>query len=273
MNEKQLKQLKIAHTSGGRAWAYCIFHNDKHTPNLSITLKGQYAGRWKCWACGKTGKIKKSNSVIKLDYSGKCKSYCDIDWGKLQAYYVTQLNRLPLLKEILCKQLDVSAGSIERFRVGYEGSAYTIPMYRHHLYVDGIQKRFPDGHKQNIKQSRLGMFMPRFMCDDTETLYICEGFSDTIAVANLGFNVIGIPCTCFDLKIIRTIVIDLYFHFGIQDIIVIPDNDEVGIESAEKIRKGMPIDTHIFEFRGAKDIRDYIAKVGKLRVRQELEEI
>jgi len=71
---------------------------------------------------------------------------------------------------------------------------------------------------------------------------------------------------------------------SVEDIVIIPDNDTMGMEGAERLKdelSGLYFDDDewgdilcectIFSFNGAKDIRKYIARVGKQQVRKELE--
>ena len=39
---------------GRHAWTHCPFHNDGD-PSLAFDLEGKYAGRFRCWSCGRQG--------------------------------------------------------------------------------------------------------------------------------------------------------------------------------------------------------------------------
>ena len=263
-----MNDFKVEYISGGRAWCFCTFHDDKHTPNLSITLNGKYAGKWKCWACGEWGILDKNQKIVTLN-TNKINMRPKTNWTKLQAFYGAQLNKLPIYKECLSKQLNVSIYSIDAFNVGYDGSAYTIPMYRDCGYISGLQRRFSDGNKCSVKGSKLGVFQsPYTGYYVDEPLFICEGFSDTISVHNLGYNTIGIPFCGFDLNVLDIILNDLGEGNSFEYIIIIPDNDDVGIKCADEIER--LFGGEIFSFDGAKDIREYIKKNGKEAVKKEL---
>ena len=72
-----------------------------------------------------------------------------------------------------------------------------------------------------------------------------------------------------------TAVVDALYSLGLEyeTIIIIPDNDEVGWKGAEKLHNRLLYDfdcCYMFDFNGAKDIREYIAKQSKQKVKQEL---
>jgi len=121
---------------------------------------------------------------------------------------------------------------------------------------------------------------PHYMIDDYY-LFICEGFSDGISVWDLGFQSIARP-HCKYTEGIEVLCNDGILA-GVEQIIIIPDNDTVGIAGAEELRDELGelyydndewgdglVDITIFSFDGAKDIRELIQKRGKDYVRQEL---
>ena len=263
-----MSKFKVEYISGERAWGYCPYHDDKHTPNLSITLNGKYSGYWRCWACGKRGELSDTQNIVILNRDKIDKS-SQINWRKLRNYYILQLSKFPLYRELLSRQLNISIFSINDFNVGYDGSAYTIPMYRGASVISGLQRRFSDGNKCSVKGSRLGIFHSLYgnYCID-EPLIICEGFSDTISIYDLGYSVIGIPFCGFDLRVLEDVLFDYTDGEEFENILIIPDNDDVGIKCANNIASCFG--GEIFEFSGTKDIRKYIKLKGKDSVIKEL---
>lgn len=259
------KPFKVEYISGNRAWCYCHRHNDTTRPNLSISLDTKYYGRYKCWACGTKGKLSKAKmKSLELDkfkshYSNK---KCSPNWARLQYSYWQSLNKLPLLKQGLCTGLNIDIPTLSSWNIGYDGSAFTIPMYSIDAssIICGIQRRFPNGQKSCMQGSKLGIFHPIDIWSD-EPLYICEGFSDTINLNNLGFNVIGMP-SCHFVKE-TTEFID--YLCPEEDIIIVPDNDEVGQKAGQELYDELSKyeSCYIFEYERAKDIREWIKLVGK----------
>lgn len=284
MNEEQFKRLKIVSVDSQNAWCYCIFHKDTDRPNFTISLNPTYLGRYKCWACNRDGMLT-NKQIACLDLT----PYNAYDLSKTQSaqmmtrwtLYIKDcyrnLERYPLLKLGLAKQLQVSQRSLEHFNIGWNGAAYTIPMMTFSgNYRDGglcgAIRRFPDGTKKAVYGSNLGWISPQlFDFDyDEEVIYLCEGFSDALILHDLGFTALGRP-NCHFVKDIDYLL-DKFSGVG-PLIVIIPDNDEVGKAGAHKLHDKIPtnMESRIFEFKGAKDIREYVLKNGRQEVKQELE--
>jgi hypothetical protein len=171
----------------------------------------------------------------------------------------------------IAEDWNVCYASLDLFNIGWDEEAYTFPMYNSDEHIIGIQRRFPDGSKCCVEGSQLGLFIPRAL--KFNTLFICEGCSDAVAVYDLGFDAIGRPSCNSCVEIVCQWV---GINEDIKHIIIIPDNDEVGKDGAKELHKCLNMDfgeiTDIFEYAGAKDIREYIQRVGKSRVREELEQ-
>lgn len=281
MKDSDFQQLNIVYTERDKVWAYCIYHNDVIRPNLSISLLDEYYGRYKCWACGKEGKLSKeqmnrlhlSTTIYKngnnlqtrwKDYVKKCRD---------------NLQKFPLLKLGLAKQLNVSVKSLSDWLVGYDGSSFIIPMFREDLpsYCReggfcGVQRRFSDGTKRCVIGSHLGYMYSYNYFDVYDHIFICEGFSDGINVYDLGFNSISRPHCYYT---------DGLYHF-FEDYsdsefegytVIVPDNDDAGHKGADELYKILRYyyDCSIFSLPSdVKDIREYIAKVGKEQAKKEL---
>ena len=268
-----MKPFEVEYISGGRAWCFCHYHNDTHTPNLCITLNGKYAGRWKCWACGKYGSLDKDQNIVVLnkDKINKCPA---TDWNKLQRYYNTKLDSYPLVKLAFANQLDINMRTLDYFYIGYSGASITIPMYRRPYYISGIQRQFPDRGKCNIRGSQLGMFMPYWNSYlNEEVIYLCEGFSDTIAVYDLELPSIGIPSCGFFKRYVEEFLYSVFDNEEYRHeyrIVIIPDNNKESLRYSNSLADYLGCDTTLFKFSGAKDVRELIAKKGKECVRKEL---
>jgi len=258
--------MKLAYKNSKRAWFYCWFHNDTKRPNLSITLEEPYYGRYRCWACGRSG-VFTSRQLSKMGLNKMKKEEHtneDLDWNSLVKEYQSNLFTTLLLN---LRPLDMD---FRAFGMGWDGEAYTFPMFNALGECTGIQRRFIDGNKGMVPGSKLGLFIPTNLLYE-KTLFITEGISDACAVYDLGFEVIG-RASC------NTCVEILYdfisFEPEIKRVIVIPDNDEVGLEGCHNLEIGIDnkcfVAINHFSYSGAKDIREYIIKVGKERVRDEL---
>lgn len=279
MKNADFKQLNIVSVEHDKVWSYCCFHKDTVRPNLSISLLDKYYGRYKCWACPAEGYLTKeqmgelnlSNTVYKND-----RGNLQTRWKQFTESCYDNLQKYPLLKLGLTKELNVSIKSLDDWMVGYDGNAFTLPMFREDLSeynlqngFCGIQRRFPDGSKRCVTGSRLGLMYAWEHVESDGGIFICEGFSDGISVYDLGFNSMSRP-HCRHVEGIGTFIEDALE--GVETVIIIPDNDTVGMEGAEKLREKLEWvhNCIMFDFSGAKDVRQLIQLKGKGYVRQEL---
>lgn len=289
MKDKDFRQLKVVLCEHDKVWLYCPFHKDTIRPNLSISLLDKYYGRYKCWACSAKGWLSKeqmnelllSPVVYKND-----KHNLQTRWKQFTENCYDNLQKFPLLKLGLAKELNVSTKSLDEWLVGFDGGSFTIPMFREDLAeyskqggFCGVQRRFPDGSKKCVISSHLGLMYPYNYIGDYY-LFICEGFSDAISVWDLGLQSIARPhCRYTDgIEGFLGEVVDE----AVERIIIIPDNDVVGREGAEQLQdeldglcyyeEGWDEDCNItiFSFDGAKDVRQLIQLKGKEVVRKEL---
>ncbi len=286
MRDSDFRQLNIIYIEGNRAWSYCCYHKDIDRPNLCISLVDKYYGKCICWACGKGAYLNKQQmSELNLSTFTIHKNSEDklrTRWKEFTESCYNNLQKFPLLKIGLAKQLNISIESLDDWLVGYDNFSFTIPMFREDLSdyywqkgLCGIQRRYPDGTKRCITGSRLGlMYSFEKVADDLDCMFICEGFSDGISLYDLGLNSIARP-HCHHIDGIEEFLSDtLEGTESIGSVIIVPDNDTVGREGAAKLQDILEnsYDCKIFSFDGeAKDIRKYIAKVGRQQVREELE--
>jgi hypothetical protein len=112
------------------------------------------------------------------------------DFGRLSQQYQQQLTGYKL--EWLSVKLGISAKSLKRLRVGWDGKAYTFGMSNAQGQTIGIRRRFPNGNKVSVTGSKTGLFIPTDLSSEG-SLLICEGATDTAAVLDLGFNAVGRP--------------------------------------------------------------------------------
>lgn len=285
MNNKHFDKLNIVYENRQLVYSFCPYHNDKLRPNLSINLQeGEYFARYKCWSCGASGRLSKKQ-IEKLELSPvsvsmTCRS--QREWQELMELYKESLNQLPLYKTGVMNS--IGCNNTQRFNewpIGFDDNAYTIPMTRGYGgdMISGIQRRFNDGTKCCVKGSRLGCFVPYTYntWGREATLFICEGWSDAVSVHNLGFNAIG-RSNCWDCDSIES----LLWEEAFATIIIIPDNNKVGLAGANELLDRLYTTQAeyncslgcdfmgLFAFKGAVDIREYIHKVGRDIVIQEL---
>lgn len=109
------------------------------------------------------------------------------------------------------------------YRVVWDGKSWYMPMQDGADKLTGIQRRFPDGGKRFIKESRGGVFVPCGPVSDI--VYITEGFSDTLASYSAGHYSIGRVSakTCYEeaVRFVKT-------HPHIKQVHIVTDVDESG---------------------------------------------
>ncbi len=285
MKNSDFRQLNVAFTEHDKVWCCCPYHKDIIRPNLSISLLDRYYGRYKCWACGSDGCLTKeqmgklnlsTSTVYKNDQTSQLTR-----WQQFTESCYDNLKKFPLLKLGLAKELNVNTKSLDDWSVGYDGGGFTIPMYREDLReyhrergLCGVQRRFPDGTKRCITGSHLGlMYSYAGIESDEDCIFICEGFSDGISVKDLGLLSIARP-HCRYIEGIEEFFGNVLDIFDTETgIVIIPDNDVVGMDGAKKLQailEESSCDCKIFSFDGAKDIRELISLRGKDYVRREL---
>jgi len=121
----------------------------------------------------------------------------------------------------LARRLGVSRLSLERLEIGWDGRSYTFPMCDANSEIIGIRLRTSDGRKYAVSGSQNGLFIPTEVCAWSEqTLYICEGESDTAAALTLGLDAIGRPSCTGSEKHIKE-----FLRQRRRDVVIVSDND------------------------------------------------
>ena len=150
------------------------------------------------------------------------------DIGLVAEKYHKQLDQGRL--SLLAGSLGVSAESLRRLKVGWDGKAYTFPMSTDFGKTIGIRRRFSDGRKVSVTGSRTGLFIPAEL-STTGPLLIVEGESDLAAALTLGFESIGRPnCN-------SKVEITVKAAKGHTEAVIIGDNDPPGRNGAEKLAR------------------------------------
>jgi hypothetical protein len=148
------------------------------------------------------------------------------DFGQLSAQCQARLTSENL--HALAHLLGLSAGSLQRLRLGWDGSAWTFPMSDAAGKIIGIRRRFPGGRKASVKGSKTGLFIPTDLTG-VGPLFLCEGPTDAAAALDLGFDAVGRPnCNSLVEMTVRTVR-------GRDDVVIMADNDAVGRMGADRL--------------------------------------
>lgn len=122
---------------------------------------------------------------------------------------------------------------VKQYMIGWRGDCATIPMWDNDG-ICGIRFRSLSGRKWSLSGSKNGLFRalderPR---NSENILVVVEGASDTFAAARLGYTAIGVPSAGCGLGLLS----DWVKSHSYDRIVVVSDNDEVGIRHSHKVR-------------------------------------
>lgn len=259
-----MKQLVIVEENEHEIIAYCPFHNDIKRPNLLISKTGEFAGFYKCWACGAWGRAKDLGLDINSKvYKKEHKYFNSINWAGLSYSYEQRVIN-EFRYNIMQNKWDVSVKILKQLQLGWSGEAFTFPLRNEIFEIIGIQRQFLDGSKKAINGSRLGLIIPQDV-DFTGFVICCEGTHDVATVLDLGFQAIGRP----GANSVVSIAVNLLKGCKV---LIIPDNDEVGIMGGGKLAVALKKTCvcnimDVKEFDSCKDISEFIEVKGKDYVR------
>jgi len=166
------------------------------------------------------------------------------------------------------KLLGVGIDTLDGLGIGWSRHwrKWTFPM-RHALTerIIGIRTRTPDGRKFALTGSRQGYFITPKMKRE-RLVYIVEGPTDAAAMRSLGLEVIG-RASCLHQSN------DLRERLRGRRVIVVADNDEVGMAGARKLQnylEGFAAAWCVAPPSEVKDAREWILRGAK---RSDIEQI
>ncbi len=156
-----------------------------------------------------------------------------IDWNKWTVRFAKQLieNREAFGK--LCQSIKLNPISALRFYIGWHKGWLTIPVYTMMRKISGIQRR-QGSTKRYMKHSGMGVFVPSaFFQNPSDTLAVCEGWTDTVTALEYGYNAIGKVNAYVGSEEVKMYALT---HPKITKIILFADNnkDGVGLAGAEE---------------------------------------
>ena len=264
------EKIKIHLENDQELWCYCPFHNDTGRANLLVSKTGSYAGFYKCFGCGKFGRAQELGiDVTSNKYKKEHKQPIPINWTALSQTY-EQCAIAELRYHWLMDEWDVQRSTLEILNLGWDEEAFTFPMRNEFFEVCGMQRRFMGGKKRSVKGSQLGCIIPSTI-DFGDVILICEGVHDTAAVIDLGFEAIGRPgaSTCYTIA--ASVV------SGCK-VLIVPDNDEVGIAGARELARQVTKDASACGILSTKswrckDISELVAIRGKKDVRNKIKQV
>jgi hypothetical protein len=190
----------------------------------------------------------------------------DVPMWKLAKMYHEEIISREMIKP-MSSLLGVSEGSLISLRVGWSKThdAFSFPMRDAKKRICGIRLRRPNGRKYSVIDSRSGLFIGMDGKEDPEMLCICEGPTDTAAMIDLGFDVIGRPDCGSGTEMLVN-----YVKCNRRDVVIVHDRDEPNSAAEANVMRGVSVLTdrllgiaksvRVIAPPSSKDIREWVGE-------------
>lgn len=132
-----------------------------------------------------------------------------------EVYLNLDFNRKAL--EPLAEKLGVSIDSLQALGCGKSVGSWDFPMYDEKRKLIGIKRRCLNGTKFCVRHSQLGIIIPKRF-NYKKRAIVLEGESDTAAMYDLGYNVIGRPNTTAGMYMLACLLRN-------QESVILSDNE------------------------------------------------
>lgn len=174
-----------------------------------------------------------------------------VDFGALSMAYCDGAGDKQLADH--ARQLGVTDLSLHRMGAGIvQPQTWSFPMSTPDGKIVGIRIRHEDGKKWAVRGSKAALFIPTGMRGE-DTLIVCEGPTDTAAMLDLGYDVIGRP-SCRGCH-------DYVATMGKgRNVVIVADEDGPGRDGADALAKAIRWKcktVKIIEPNGRKDAREW----------------
>lgn len=152
--------------------------------------------------------------------------------------------------------LGVSHASLKRLHVGWDGEAWTFPMFDATRAVIGIRRRLPNGRKLSVTGGREALFIP-YDLSESGDLLICEGPTDTAALLDFDFLAVGRPSCTGGMQWVVALARG-------RDAVIMADADTPGQRGAARLASVLatycPSVRIVAPPDGMKDVRDWVRR-------------
>lgn len=175
------------------------------------------------------------------------------DLGGLAAEYTHRAQPAAVVR--FAAHLGVSAISLERLGIGWDGRTWSFPMSDAGGFVRGIRLRTPSGRKFAVGGSKEGLFIPAGL-GGQDPLLICEGPTDTAAALSLRFDAVGRPSGRSGVRL----VVEYVKRHRPPSVVVVADTDRTGLRGASSLASVLACycrDVRVIE-PWAKDLRAWL---------------
>ncbi|MCX7428782.1 MAG: toprim domain-containing protein [Planctomycetia bacterium] len=164
----------------------------------------------------------------------------------------------PEVLERFAQSLVVTVESLYRLGVGYvaSGREWLFPMEDASGRIVGIRRRLPGGKKLSVRGGHEGLFVPTDLAPGNRLL-ICEGPTDTAALLDLGFGVLGRPSCTGGVQY----TCDLIRRLRPTEAVIVADADKSGRDGAARLAARLLVHCAVIKIiappAGIKDARQW----------------
>jgi hypothetical protein len=235
--EQVLERLEGVTGDNGQWYARCPAHEDRQA-SLAIAVGRDGRTLLTCWAgCELTAIV----SQLRMSVADLFNGASDAPWGNGSlGQAVTDFLPDPADVERRCETLLSSQttldaifelkgwrpGALASLEVGLRGDRLSIPVRSYEGELVGMLRYWPTAKPKMVAlkgHARTPLFV---VIDDTGPVWIVEGETDAIAMANLGLNAVGAPGATGKARV------EWLRHVRERDVFVCMDNDEPGRKAA-----------------------------------------
>jgi len=236
---------------------WCLYTGEPSNPEAAICQRIESAK-----FCGEAGWLHIlhrngptwSPRVRRIELSAARIGAKTTDLAKLAADFRAAVQ--PEALDKLAASLGVSVASLSRLCIGWSAHhrAWAFSMSNAAGNLLGIRLRLVGGKKLSVKGGHEGLFIPGGI-DAHGLLLIAEGPTDTAALLDLGFNVVGRPSCSGGAKLL----VEVVRRLRPSGVVVVADGDAPGQRGAENLAAVLvaycPVVRIITPPTGIKDMR------------------
>ena len=248
-----LRKARVITRNGLRQVIACCPAHDDNTPSLSITEKPDGTLLWHCFAGCSQEMVQRELERLAGVQRGTVKlipprQKQSATTRPLLLYELAQAKRVGAVKLLRWKVREQSEGGVAIPYITREKELHAV---RYRLALEGENRfRWREGDTPIL----YGLWrLPEW--GDADTIYLCEGESDTWTLWEVDLPALGIPgASMWKPEWWRELD-------GFQRIVLIPDTDKAGAELAQKLANTCPFDltNRVYVLRlpdGVKDVNE-----------------
>lgn len=217
---------------------WCLFDGPSDNPTAAICARTESEKR--CGQAGWLHRLRNDDDLrqrprsrsVSIEVASSAPDRRQRNWEQFTAKCSEEISRPAM--ERLARNLGVSIDVLLRLYAGWstEHCAYTFPMTNVVGSILGVRLRGRTGRKWSVRGGREGLFIPSTEAKEpADQLLICEGPTDTAALLDLGFDVVGRPSCTGGVKLIVELLKDRHP----EEVAIVADADTPGLRGANNL--------------------------------------